>query len=111
MGSLGSAGALYSGDLAGAGLFTADIRWCDWSHLPARVCSASHFVAPGCVPSRVIRREMADAAPLRRWSYASGVVGTLCLMMWYSGDVTLTLLILSGVVAIGGVWRWWGYCS
>ena len=54
-------------------------------------------------PSRVIRREMADAAPLRRWSYASGVVGTLCLMMWYSGDVTLTLLILSGVVAIGGV--------
>ena len=24
-------------------------------------------------------------------------------MMWYSGDVTLTLLILSGVVAIGGV--------
>ena len=24
-------------------------------------------------------------------------------MMWYSGDLTLTLLILSGVVAIGGV--------
>ena len=50
VGSLGSAGALYSGDLAGTGLFTAHIRRCDWSHLPARVCAASHFVAPRCVP-------------------------------------------------------------
>ena len=50
MGSLGSAGAVYSGDLAGTGLFTTHIRRCDWSHLPARVCAASHFVAPRCVP-------------------------------------------------------------
>jgi len=50
VGSLGSAGAFYSCDLAGAGLFTARIRWCDWSHLLARVRSASHFISPGGVP-------------------------------------------------------------
>ena len=54
-------------------------------------------------PSRVIRREIDEAAPARRWSYVSGVVGTLALMVWYSGDVMLTLLILSGVVVIGAL--------
>ncbi|MEO2175805.1 MAG: FtsX-like permease family protein [bacterium] len=52
-------------------------------------------------PVRVIRRDLEDANVSSRLSYGLGILGTVGLMRWYSGDWTLTLLLFSGgVVAV-----------
>ncbi|MBT4161715.1 MAG: FtsX-like permease family protein, partial [Gammaproteobacteria bacterium] len=49
-------------------------------------------------PVRVIRRDLGEAGISDWLTYSFGVVGTLSLMWWYSGDIRLTVMIFSGAV-------------
>ncbi|MBL4827461.1 MAG: FtsX-like permease family protein, partial [Spongiibacteraceae bacterium] len=56
------------------------------------------FVSLGNVsPLRVLRRDFEGTGFSSLFNYAIGVAGIAVLMWWYSGDITLTLAVLSGV--------------
>ena len=68
------------------------------------VCLLSYALPPllrlrNSQPVRVIRRDL-DVQPVSQTlSYVVAVVGTIGLMVWYSGDVRLTAMVFSGAVA------------
>ena len=49
-------------------------------------------------PIRVIRRDLGETTMTDRLTYAFAIGGTIGLMLWYSRDIELTLLIFSGAV-------------
>ena len=49
-------------------------------------------------PVRVIRRDFEESGVTNRLAYGAGILGTLVLMWWYSGDLKLTLTIFAGAV-------------
>lgn len=51
-------------------------------------------------PMRVIRRDLPAAGASRALTYSSAAIGTLALLIWYTGDAQLTLWV---IVGIGGV--------
>ncbi len=51
-------------------------------------------------PLRVIRRDLKGTPIARRVSYVTGAAGAMGLLIWYSGDLLLTLWALSGIVGI-----------
>jgi putative ABC transport system permease protein len=67
------------------------------------VCLLSFALPPlirlrGIEPVRVIRRDIEEASGSDRLAYATGVLGTIGLMWWYSADLYLTMMIFTGAV-------------
>ena len=56
----------------------------------------------GVSPMRVIRRDVHAGAASQAFTYGSAAVGGLGLLVWYSGDVFLTLWALVGGVGVCG---------
>ena len=54
-------------------------------------------------PMRVIRRDVEPSRINDALAYLAGGAGTLALMWWYSGDLTLTLLLFSGGLVVAAV--------
>ncbi len=50
-------------------------------------------------PMRVIRRDIGAAPPSQLLSYGAAVLGSLALLIWYSGSLTLTLWTLLGTLS------------
>ena len=51
-------------------------------------------------PMRVIRRELGEVDMAGVLTYGAAIVGTLVLLLWYSGSVQLTLLTLGAISAV-----------
>lgn len=72
------------------------------------ICLFSFALPPllalrGISPMRVIRRELGETDMAGVLTYGAALLGTLALLLWYSGSVELTLLTLgaiSGVMAV-----------
>ena len=56
----------------------------------------------GVSPMRVIRRDVHAGAASQAFTYGSAAIGGLGLLVWYSGDVFLTLWALVGGVGVCG---------
>lgn len=78
----------------------------------ALVCLLAFALPPlinlqGISPLRVLRRDLADTAMSHTVSWIFGALGIAILMLWYSGDPKLTLVVLSGValtfIVVGGL--------
>jgi putative ABC transport system permease protein len=54
-------------------------------------------------PMRVIRRDLSHLGPSAAVTYGSAAVGSLLLLVWYTGSVKLTLWTLGGVVGVAGL--------
>ncbi len=70
----------------------------------ALVCLMAFALPPllnlqGISPLRVLRRDLQGAMVSSVVSYAMGVGGIGLLMLWYSGNIQLTLAILAGIAA------------
>jgi len=72
------------------------------------ICLFAFAVPPvtalrGISPMRVIRRDLAHLGPSAGITYGSAAVGSLVLLIWYSGSVLLTLWTLLGVLGVSVV--------
>jgi len=70
----------------------------------ALVCLLSFAWPPlarlrGASPLRVLRRDLPDEGRRGALDNAIGLAAVMLLMLWYSGDVRLTLAVLAGLVA------------
>lgn len=51
-------------------------------------------------PLRVLRKDVGDGTRSNAFSVLAGVLGTVFLMYWYSGNAVLTLAVLAGISAV-----------
>ncbi len=80
--------------------------------ITALVCLLAFALPPllalqGVSPLRVLRRDIAATKLSQGMSWGFGTVGIAGLMLWYSQDMTLTLIVMSGVAltfaSVGGI--------
>lgn len=69
------------------------------------ICLMSFALPPilrlkGVSPMRVIRGDVEGEALSARAAYACGIAGTLVLLVWYSGSLFMTALVVGGTVAV-----------
>ncbi|MCR9276766.1 MAG: FtsX-like permease family protein [Pseudomonadaceae bacterium] len=68
------------------------------------ICLLSFAVPPfihlrQIAPMRVLRKDVVDGGPSQLVAYAAAFAGVLVLLIWYTGDLTLTLWTLLGALS------------